>query len=111
MGDPITIVVFMTNTGTETTYAEIADPYYQNRPKLTKDAKEVAYRQKVIDVLKWKDDQGCGAGRMYPVKLEPNEKAEADFLVITEGPHVTNNIVWYDDLEAGKRPRDGGAAV
>jgi hypothetical protein len=101
MGEPIIIVVFMTNTGNETTSVEIADTYYQNRPKLTKESKEVPYRQEVRNVLKWKDDQGCGAGRHAPTELVPNEKAEADFLVLMQGQQPTKNIVWYDELEPG----------
>ena len=101
VGEPITIIVFMTNTGIATTSATIADPYYQNRPKLTKDGQELSYRQEVTDVLKWKDQQGCGAGRIFPVTLPPNEKTEADFLILCEGSHATANIVWYDDLGIG----------
>ncbi|HLL76984.1 MAG TPA: hypothetical protein VK421_17145 [Pyrinomonadaceae bacterium] len=102
VGEPITVVVFMTNKGVEATGVVIADPYYQNRPKLMRDGEEIPYRKQVADVLKWKDKEGCGAGRIVGAELKPNEKTEVDFLTVNDGPRVTGNIVWYDPLEPGK---------
>jgi hypothetical protein len=101
-GEPITIVVSMINRGNEMTGVTIADPYYQNRPKLMKDGQEIPYRSEVVEVLKWKEREGCGAGRIFGVGLEPNGKKDVDFLMINEGPRVTHNIIWYAPLEPGK---------
>jgi hypothetical protein len=102
VGEPISIVVFMMNKGAEITSVAIADPYYQNRPKLMKDGKAIPYRKEVVEVLKWKENEVCGAGRIVGAQLKPNEKTEVDFLLVNEGPRVTGNIIWYDTLEPGK---------
>ena len=100
-GESVVIVIFMTNGGNERTTVWISDPYYQNRPKLMRDGQEIEYRKKVNDVLKWKDNEGCGAGRSAPADLDPNIEKEVDFLILND-PGVSNNIVWYDSLEPGK---------
>ena len=102
VGEPITVVVFMTNKGVEATEVVIADTYYQNRPKLMKDGHEIPYRKEVAEVLKWKDKEGCGAGRVIWAELKPNEKTEVDFFMVNEGARITGNIIWYDTLEPGK---------
>jgi len=102
VGEPISIVVFMMNKGAEITRVAIADPYYQNRPKLIKDGNVIPYRKEVVEILKWKDNEGCGAGRIVGAELRPNEKTEVDFLMVNEGQRVTGNIIWYDTLEPGK---------
>lgn len=92
----------MVNKGGEAAGVTIADPYCQNRPKLMKDGREVSYRSRVVEILRWKEREGCGAGRVFSAGLEPNEKQEVDFLMMNEGPRVTQNIIWYDPLGPGK---------
>ncbi len=99
VGEPITIVVSMINKGSDMASIWIADPYYQNHPKLMKDGQEIPYRDEVVEALK---RGGCGAGRAFGVGLKPNEKQDVDFLIINEGPRVTHNIIWYATLEPGK---------
>jgi len=101
LGEPVVIVIFMTNSGNEFTTVWISDPYYQNRPKLTRDGQEIEYKKEVKDVLKWKDNQGCGPGRSAPVDLDLNVEKEVDYLLLSD-PRVTNNIIWYDPLEPGR---------
>ena len=101
-GEPITIVVSMINRGADIASVWVADPYYQNRPKLMKGGLEIPYRNEVVEALKLKGGEGCGAGRAFGLGLEPNEKKDVDFLMINEGPRVTHNIIWYAPLEPGK---------
>jgi hypothetical protein len=102
-GEPVTIVVWMTNKGAEATGVMIADPYFQNRPKLTKDGREIPYRHEVAEVLKRGRREGCGGGgRVLTEELEPNEKQLVDSLLIHKGAGEIANIVWYDTLEPGR---------
>jgi len=93
VGDMVLIEVTMTNKGTEPLEISIGNSYFQDRPRLRKDGKLVAYRKELSAVLREKDKYPGPFGSTTIYKLEPNI------------PMVVHRFLlesWYEQLEPGQ---------
>jgi len=104
VGEPIPVVVTMTNTGTVPVYVCESGTLYQDRPQLLTDGKPVtyaSYRQSTI--LADELDQACkNVNLPQQVLLPPNEPVIVDWFNLAQGIGSLYDNGWYDSLPAGK---------
>lgn len=90
-GEVIRFHLSMTNISVEPITVVVSDPYFQNRPVLSKDGQEVAYRKEVAEVVEAKDKEAFFS-RNYPRLIEPGHTLVIGSLNLSD---------WYETLEAG----------
>jgi hypothetical protein len=93
-GEPIYIGILMTNTGRDSIWVcAFSNPYYQNRPQLTRDGEAVRYSEKLQESIRQSDAGMCEITR-HPdiVDLKPNSPLRVPSLELQE---------WYGSLTPG----------
>ncbi|HEX8455754.1 MAG TPA: hypothetical protein VF656_00390 [Pyrinomonadaceae bacterium] len=90
-GDNIYFRIQLTNTSVVPAMVVVSDPYFQNRPQLLRDGEEVAYREKVAELVQAKDKE-----QFFP---------RTNFLHLdSHSPKVTGILRlndWYGTLKPG----------
>ncbi len=95
LGEPIHIGLLMTNTGRESIWVcAFSNPYYQNRPQLTRDGEAVGYLENLKELIRQSD-----AGTLCEftskrdiVYLKPNSPLRVPSIELQE---------WYGTLSPG----------
>jgi hypothetical protein len=104
VGEPIPLVITMTNTGSEPVYVCESGTLYQDRPQLRRDGKPVpytSYRQSMTQVAE--KDNTCQKDNLpEQVLLRPNEPVVVDFFNLVEGATSLSDDGWYERLPPGK---------
>ena len=104
VGEPVPLVITMTNTGSQPVYVCESGTLYQDRPQLLKDGRPVPYksfRQSMVQAAE--KDQTCQNDNMpQQVLLRPNEPVVVDWSNLAEGATSLYDDGWYESLQAGK---------
>jgi hypothetical protein len=104
VGEPVPLVITMTNTGSEPVYVCESATLYQDRPQLLKDGQPVpykSYRQSMMQAAE--REQTCKKDNLpQQVLLRPNEPVVVDWFNLAEGPTSLYDDGWYGPLSAGK---------
>jgi hypothetical protein len=104
VGEPVPLVITMTNTGTQPIYVCESSMLYQNRPQLLRDGKPVAYtsfRQAMIQAAE--RDKTCKKDDLpQQILLRPNEPTVVDWFNLAEGAPSLYDDGWYESLPVGK---------
>jgi len=104
VGEPVPLVITMTNTGSQPVYVCESGTLYQDRPQLLKDGRPVPYksfRQSMMQAAE--KDQTCQNENMpQQVLLPPNEPVVVDWSNLAEGATSLYDDGWYEPLPAGK---------
>jgi hypothetical protein len=104
VGEPIRLVVTLTNTGTEPVYVCESGTFYQDRPQLLSNGQPVpyaSYRQSMVQVAE--KDKICQQEDLpQQVLLRPNEPTVVDWFNLVEGTTSLYQDGWYESLPAGK---------
>lgn len=90
-GERIYYRISLANVSAEPIAVFVSDPYFQNRPVLTRDGQEVPYRKEVSELVKAKDREQAFE-RNYWVRLEPLTPKIVGYIDLGD---------WYDPLELG----------
>jgi len=94
-GEPVHIGLVMTNTAGESVWVcASSNPFYQNRPQLTRDGEAVPYSEKIIELIRQSDaGELCEFTRTPDfVDLKPNVPFRARTIDLLD---------WYGPLEPG----------
>lgn len=91
--DKKVILVSITNTLAEPIWVLVGDPNVHYRPRLLKDGQLMPYKEGLVGILRAKDRNGPGPGRIVSTVIQPNEKLPVDFIDLAH---------WYEPLEPGK---------
>jgi len=104
VGEQIPVTITMTNTSKDALYTCISSDVYQDRPKLTRDGKAVAYLNAASYEARYaRRNQVCKQENIpEQVLLEPNKPTVADWLVLVGDGVSTQADAWYDSLPPGK---------
>ena len=104
VGEPIPLVITMTNTGSQAAYVCESGTLYQDRPQLLKDGQHVPYtsfRQSMMQTAE--KDKTCDTENLpQQVLLRPNEPTVVDWFNLAEGPSSLYDDGWYEALPPGK---------
>jgi hypothetical protein len=95
VGEPIDIRIIVTNTGREPVWVcAFSNPYYQNRPQLTRDGEVVAYSEKLRELIRQSDSGMLCEFTRTPdvVNLKPNARLRVPGIELQE---------WYAPLSPG----------
>ena len=103
-GEPIPLVITMTNTGGEPVSVCQSGAIYQDRPQLLRNGAPVAYksfRQSMVDTAA--KDRTCQNDNLpQQILLQPNEPTVVDWFNLAEGAASLNDDGWYEPLPPGK---------
>lgn len=104
VGEQIPVSITMTNTSTDPFNTCISSDIYQDRPRLTRDGKVIAYMNaQSYEAGYAKHNQVCDEENIpEQVRLEPNKPTVADWLVLVGDGISTQADAWYDNLPPGK---------
>ena len=104
VGQPVPLVVTMTNIGSQPVYVCESGTLYQDRPQLLKDGTPVTYtsdRQSMIELAV--KDKTCDKENLpQQVLLRPNEPTVVDWFTLAEGATSIGEDGWYEPLGPGK---------
>jgi hypothetical protein len=104
VGEPIPLVITMTNTGSQPVYVCESGTLYQDRPQLLKDGQPFSYtsfRQSMIQTAE--KDNTCDKENLpQQVLLRPNEPTVVDWFNLAEGATSLYDDGWYESLRPGK---------
>lgn len=104
VGEPIPLVITMTNTGSQPVYVCDSSTLYQDRPQLLKDGQPFSYtsfRQSMMQTAE--KDKTCDKENLpQQVLLRPNEPTVVDFFNLAQGATSLYDDGWYEALPAGK---------
>jgi hypothetical protein len=104
VGEPIPIVITMTNTGSQPVYVCESSTLYQDRPQLLRNGEPVAYtsfRQSMMQAAE--KDKTCQTDNLpQQVLLPPNEPVVVDWFNLAEGATSLFDDGWYEALPPGK---------
>ena len=104
VGEPIPLVITITNTGSQPVYVCESGTLYQDRPQLVKDGEPVLYtssRQSMVQEAE--HDMTCNKDNLpQRVLLRPNEPTVVDWFNLAEGATSLYDDGWYEALPAGK---------
>jgi hypothetical protein len=104
VGEPIPLVITMTNTGSQPVYVCESATLYQDRPQLLRNGEPVAYasfRQSMMQTVE--KDKTCDKETLpQQVLLRPNEPTVVDWFNLAEGPTSLYDDGWYESLPPGK---------
>jgi hypothetical protein len=104
VGEPIPLVITMTNTGSEPVYVCESATFYQDRPQLLRNGQAVPYtsdRQSMVQTAE-KDETCQQEDLPQQVLLRPNEPTVVDWFNLVEGVTSLYHDGWYEPLPAGK---------
>jgi hypothetical protein len=104
VGEPIQLVITMTNTGSEPVYVCESGTLYQDRPQLLRNGQPVPYtsdRQSTVQATE-KDETCQHEDLPQQVLLPPNEPTIVDLFSLVEGATSLYHDGWYESLPAGK---------
>jgi hypothetical protein len=103
VGEPIRLVITLTNTGTEAVYVCESGTFYQDRPRLIRNGQAVPYtsdRQSMVQT--GEKDETCQQEDLpQQVLLRPNEPTVVDWFNLVEGTTSLYQNGWYESLPAG----------
>jgi hypothetical protein len=104
VGEPIPLVITMTNTGTQPIYVCQSSPIYQNRPQLLRNGQAVAYTSFRESMMKTAERDKICQNENLPqqVLLRPNEPVVVDWFNLVQGSTSLYDDGWYGPLPAGK---------
>ena len=104
VGEPVPLVVTMTNTGSQPVYVCESDTLYQDRPQLVKDGEPVPYTSFRQSMMKAAElDKTCKEDNLpQRILLRPNEPTVVDWFNLVEGAPSLYDDGWYVPLPAGK---------
>ena len=92
-GEPIRVALIITNRSTATLVMDKGDRFFNYRPRLLKDGREVEYLEGVKKSIDSKDKYGPnGLSPVIAVTLEPNKQTTVEYVDLTK---------WYGPLETG----------
>lgn len=104
VGEPVPLVITMTNTGSQPVYVCESDTLYQDRPQLLRDGEPVPYtsfRQSMAQGVE--RDKTCEKDNLpQQILLRPNEPTVVDWFNLAEGAPSLYHDGWYEPLPAGK---------
>jgi hypothetical protein len=104
VGEPVPLVITMTNTGSQPVYVCESGTLYQDRPQLLRDGKAVPYtsfRQSMMQAAE--RDQTCKKENLpQQILLPPNEPVVVDWFNLAEGAPSLYDDGWYESLPPGK---------
>ena len=104
VGEPVPLVITMTNSGSEPVYVCESGTLYQDRPQLIKDGEPVVYtsfRQSMMQAAE--RDETCKKVNLpQQILLRPNEPVVVDWFNLAEGAASLYDDGWYGPLPAGK---------
>lgn len=103
VGEPIPLVITMTNTSNEPVYVCSSATLYQDRPQLLRDGQPVpytSYRQSMIQVVQ--KDKTCQTINLpEQILLSPNKPTVVDYFNLAQGANLVLEDGWYEPLPAG----------
>jgi hypothetical protein len=104
VGEQIPVSITMTNTSPQALYTCVSSDLYQDRPRLMRDGKVVAYINAASYEARYvKRNQVCKQENIpEQVLLEPNKPTVADWLVLVGDSVSTQADAWYDSLPPGR---------
>ena len=104
VGEPVPLVITMTNTGSQPVYVCESGTFYQDRPQLLRDGKPIAYasfRQSMVQTAE--RDNTCKNDNLpQQILLGPNEPVVVDWFNLVEGATSLYDDGWYESLPPGK---------
>jgi hypothetical protein len=104
VGEPVPLVITMTNTGSQPVYVCESGTLYQDRPQLLRDGEPVAYvsfRQAMIQTAE--RDKTCKKDNLpQQILLRPNQPVVVDWFNLAEGTPSLYDDGWYGSLRPGK---------
>ena len=104
VGEPVPLVITMTNTGSQPVYVCESGTFYQDRPQLLRDGKPIAYtsfRQSMVQTAE--RDNTCKNDNLpQQILLRPNEPVVVDWFNLVEGATSLYDDGWYESLPPGK---------
>jgi hypothetical protein len=104
VGEPVPLVITMTNIGGEPVYVCESSTLYQDRPQLLRDGKPVPYasfRQSMTEAAE--RDKTCRKDNLpQQIMLSPNEPTVVDWSNLAEGASSLYDDGWYETLPVGK---------
>lgn len=95
LGEPVHIGIVMTNTARKSVWVcAFSNPYYQNRPQLTRDGEAVGYSEKIRELIRQSDDGTLCEFTRDPdvIDLKPNVPLRVSSLELQD---------WYGRLNPG----------
>jgi hypothetical protein len=104
VGEQIPVIIKLTNTSTQPTYACVSSDLYQDLPKLTKNGDLLPYTKWQSDLLRndQKDRTCQNCDLPESLLLRSNEPTVVDFLIIVDNSQLpTGAQSWYDQLTPG----------
>lgn len=103
-GEPIPLVITMTNTGSQPVYVCESGTLYQDRPQLLRNGEPLAYASFRRSMLQAAEGENTCRKENLPqqVLLRPNEPTVVDWFNLAEGPTSLYDDGWYEPLPAGK---------
>jgi hypothetical protein len=104
VGEPVPLVITMTNTGSQSVYVCESGTLYQDRPQLLRDGEPVSYASFRESTMRAAErDQTCKKDNLpQQVLLRPNEPVIVDWFNLAEGATSLYDDGWYEPLPAGK---------
>jgi hypothetical protein len=104
VGEPVPLVITMTNTGSAPVYVCESSTVYQDRPQLLRDGQPVpyaSYRKSMTQAAE--RDKTCQNDNLpQQILLRPNEPVEVDWFNLAEGTPSLYDDGWYEPLPVGK---------
>ncbi|MDQ1707494.1 MAG: hypothetical protein QOJ88_705 [Pyrinomonadaceae bacterium] len=104
VGEPIPLVLTMTNSGSQPVYVCDSETLYQDRPQLLKDGKPLPYgpyRQAMLQTAE--KDKTCENDNLpQQILLRPNEPTVVSWFNLAGGATSLYDDGWYESLPVGK---------
>jgi hypothetical protein len=104
VGEPIPLVITMTNTGSQPVYVCESSTFYQDRPQLLMNGEPVPYtsfRQSMVQTAEKANT--CQTDNLpQQVLLRPNEPTVVDWFNLAQGATSLYDDGWYEALQPGK---------
>src|SRR5262249_18263740 len=104
VGEPVPLVITLTNTGSQPVYVCESSTLYQDRPLILKDGRPIdytAYRQSMIQMAE--RDKTCKNDNLpQQILLRPNEPVVVDWFNLAQGTPSLYHDGWYESLPVGK---------
>lgn len=104
VGEPVPLVITMTNTGSEPVYVCESSTVYQDRPQLLRNGQPVPYASYRASMIKAAErDKTCQTDNLpQRILLRPNDPVEIDWFNLAAGAPSLYGDGWYETLPAGK---------
>jgi len=108
VGQRVPVVVSMTNNGSEPVYVCDSSTLYQDRPRLSKDGRELPYLDVQKTMMETAERDGTCENLDEPLNtteqrlLQPGETAVVDWFILSEGKTPMGDMAWYESLRPGR---------